>query len=116
MISIVKKERHRYILFKLIKAEDCVLSQKDILNSVWASIWKYFGLKEASKVGLWLFDINFVEGFGIIRCSHQTKEVIMTALTLITEISGNVVVISPIRTSGTIRKIKKVKELMLNKK
>jgi len=82
---------------------------------VWASIWKYFGLKEASKVGLWLLDINFADGFGVVRCSHQTKEIVMTALTLITEISGNVVILSPIKTSGTIRGIKKVKELMVTK-
>jgi RNase P/RNase MRP subunit POP5 len=79
---------------------------------VWASIWKYFGLKEASKVGLWLLDINVVNGFGIVRCSHHTKEIVMSALTLITEISGNIVIISPIKTSGTIRGIKKIKGLM----
>ncbi len=89
--------------------------QRDIINSVWASIWKYFGLKEASKVGLWLLDINFNDGLGIFRCSHSTKEVVMSALTLITEISGNKVIISPIKTSGTIRGIKKIKELMLIK-
>lgn len=89
--------------------------QRDIINSVWASIWKYFGLKEASKVGLWLLDINFNDGLGIFRCSHSTKEVVMSALTLITEISGNKVVISPMKTSGTIRSIKKIRELIVIK-
>ena len=79
---------------------------------MWASIWKYFGLKEASRVGLWLLDINFNDGLGIFRCSHSTKEVVMSALTLITEISGNKVVISPMKTSGTIRSIKKIRELI----
>ena len=89
--------------------------ERDIINSVWASIWKYFGLKEASKVGLWLLDINFNDGLGIFRCSHSTKEVVMSAITLITEISGKKVVISPMKTSGTIRNIKKIKELMVIK-
>jgi len=88
------------------------LDQRDILNSLWASIWKYFGLKEASKVGLWLLDINFVTGFGIVRCSHQTKEIVVSALTLINEISGKKIILSPIKTSGTIRSIKKIKESM----
>ncbi len=88
------------------------MDQRDILNSLWASIWKYFGLKEASKVGLWLLDINFVDGFGIVRCSHQTKEIVVSALTLITEISGKNLILSPIKTSGTIRSIKKIKESM----
>ncbi|MBY8987400.1 MAG: Rpp14/Pop5 family protein [Candidatus Lokiarchaeota archaeon] len=98
-----------------MKENDVVLDQREIVNSVWTSIWKYFGLKEASKVGLWLLDINNVEGFGIVRCSHQTKEIVMSSLTLITEISGNKVILSPIKTSGTIRSIKKIKELMLTK-
>ena len=98
-----------------MKENDVVLDQREIVNSVWTSIWKYFGLKEASKVGLWLLDINNVDGFGIVRCSHQTKEIVMSSLTLITEISGNKVILSPIKTSGTIRSIKKIKELMLTK-
>jgi len=82
---------------------------------LWASIWKYFGLKEASKVGLWLLDVNFEDNFGIVRCSHQTKEIVMTALALINEISGNRVVLSPVKTSGTIRSIKTIKKLLLIK-
>ena len=91
------------------------MDQRDILNSLWASIWKYFGLKEASKIGLWLLDIDFRDGFGIVRCSHQTKEIVLSALTLITEISGKKIVLSPIKTSGTIRSINKLKESMLIK-
>ncbi len=91
------------------------LNKQDILNSIWASLWKYFGLKEASRVGLWLVDINFLEGFGIIRCSHQTKEIVISALTLITEISGNKIILSPIKTSGTIRSIQITKNLFLDK-
>ncbi|NHJ21916.1 MAG: hypothetical protein EAX91_13295 [Candidatus Lokiarchaeota archaeon] len=113
---MVKKEKHRYILFKIIKDTTVVLNKKDIINSLWASIWKYFGLKEASKVGLWLLDVNFEDNFGIIHCSHQTKEIVMSSLTLINEISGNQVILSPIKTTGTIRNIKNVKDLMLNKK
>lgn len=92
------------------------MDSRDIINAVWTSIWKYFGLKEASRVGLWLLEINFLDGFGIVQCSHWTKEIVISALTLITEISGNNILISPIKTSGTIRGIKKVMELKLTKK
>jgi len=91
------------------------LYKQGILNSIWASLWKYFGLKEASRVGLWLVDFNFLEGFGIIRCSHHTKEIVISALTLITEISGNRIVLSPIKTSGTIRSIQTTKFFFLSK-
>jgi len=90
-------------------------NKQEILNSIWTSLWKYFGLKEASRVGLWMVDINFLEGFGIIRCSHHTKEIVISALTLITEISGNKIVLSPIKTSGTIRSIQITKNLLLDK-
>jgi len=110
---VVKSERQRYILFKVISEHNTPLNKQMILNSMWASLWKYFGLKEASKVGLWLVDINFLEGFGIIRCSHQTKEIVISALTLITEISGKKIILSPIKTSGTIRSIQITKKLFL---
>ena len=89
------------------------LNKQEILSSIWTSLWKYFGLKEASRVGLWIVDINFLEGFGIIRCSHQTKEIVISALTLITEISGNKIVLSTIKTSGTIRRIQITKKRFL---
>ncbi len=110
---MVKSERHRYILFKVISEHNTPLNKQAILNSIWTSLWKYFGLKEASRVGLWLVDINFLEGFGIIRCSHQTKEIVISALTLMTEISGQKIVLSPIKTSGTIRSIQITKKLFL---
>jgi RNase P/RNase MRP subunit POP5 len=65
-------------------------------------------LKEANKIGLWLMELNLDEDYGIMRCSHQTKEIIITALSLVKEIDGEKVILSPIRTSGTIRSLKKV--------
>ena len=97
----------------MILEHNTPLNKKEILNSIWTSLWKYFGLKEASRVGLWLVDINFLEGFGIIRSSHLTKEIVISALTLITEISGNKIVLSPIKTSGTIRRIQHIKKRLL---
>ncbi len=99
----------------MISEQNISLDKQKILNSIWGALWKYFGLKEASRVGLWLVDIDFLEGLGIIRCSHQTKEIVISALTLITEISGNKIVFSPIKTSGTIRRIQITKKLFLDR-
>jgi len=63
-------------------------------------------MKEANKIGLWLSEINLEVGYGIIRCSHLTKEIIISALTLIKEINGIKVILSPTKTSGTINSIK----------
>jgi RNase P/RNase MRP subunit POP5 len=64
-------------------------------------------MKEANKIGLWLVELNLTEDYGIIRFSHDTKEVIITALTLVQEINRKRVIFSPIKTSGTIKSLKK---------
>ncbi|MFX1387979.1 MAG: Rpp14/Pop5 family protein [Promethearchaeota archaeon] len=93
--------------FKIIKESKINLTQNLLLKSIWQSIWRYFGLKEANKIGLWLMELNLDENIGILRCSHKTKETIISALSLVKEINGNRVILSPFKTSGTIRSLKK---------
>ncbi|MFX0106302.1 MAG: Rpp14/Pop5 family protein [Candidatus Hodarchaeota archaeon] len=104
---MVGKERQRYISFKIIKESKIDLTQHSLLKSIWQSIWRYFGLKEANKIGLWLTELNLDKEYGIIRCSHKTKETLITALSLVKEINDTKVILSPIKTSGTIQSIKK---------
>ncbi len=107
MIKMVKIEKQRYILFKVIKDDSTYFEEKTFLNSIWQSIWKYFGMKGANKVGLWLLELNLENNLGIIRCTNKTKEEIITALTFIKEIDDKRVIFSPIKTSGTIKGLKK---------
>lgn len=67
-------------------------------------------MKEANKIGLWLVELNLNEFYGIIRFSHETKEIIITALTMIQEIDGKRVILSPLKTSGTLKTLKKNKK------
>ncbi|MFX1549360.1 MAG: Rpp14/Pop5 family protein [Promethearchaeota archaeon] len=92
--------------FKIIIENKIGINQKTFLKSIWRSIWRYFGLKEANKIGLWLIELNLDEEYGIIRCSHKTKEVIISALSLVKQIEGIKVIISPFKTSGTIVSLK----------
>ncbi|MFX0035060.1 MAG: Rpp14/Pop5 family protein [Candidatus Hermodarchaeota archaeon] len=103
---MVRKERQRYIFFKIIKDNKITLAQNSILKSIWKSIWRYFGMKEANKIGLWLIELDLDENYGIIRCTHKTKEIIISALTLVKEIDGIKIIISPTKTSGTIKSLK----------
>ena len=82
--------------------------KKLFLKILWNSIWKYFGMKAANKIGLWLVDYNIQKNYGILRCSHNTKEKVITALTLIKQSENERIIISPIKTAGTIKAIKKV--------
>lgn len=90
-----------------MKEDEQIIEQRDFLKNVWQSLWRYFGMKGANKIGLWL--LEFEANHGILRCSQSTKEMLITALTLIREINGKRVIISPIKTSGTIKTIKRIK-------
>jgi ribonuclease P/MRP protein subunit POP5 len=65
-------------------------------------------MNTANKIGLWLLELNWEKKFGIIRCSHITKEIVISALSLIKEINNERVIISPIKTSGTIKKVREI--------
>jgi ribonuclease P/MRP protein subunit POP5 len=106
---LVKIEKQRYVLFKIIKETDTFFDKQDILRLIWRSIWRYFGIKEANKTGLWLYKLDLKREIGIIRCSNETKEEIISALTFIKEINGKRIILSPIKTSGTIRGLKNIK-------
>ena len=115
-MMIINKERQRYILFRIFSENKSKFDQNEILKAIWQSIWRYFGLKEANKTGLWLVELDLENDYGIIRCSHQTKELVISALSLITEISSEKIIFSPIKTSGTIRSLGKIKEIIFNRK
>jgi RNase P/RNase MRP subunit POP5 len=100
------KERRRYILFKIVKENQIAFNEQVFLKILWKTIWKYFGLKVANKIGLWLIELNLEKNYGIIRCAHQTKEEIITVLTMMRCISDSRIVLSPVKTSGTIKTIK----------
>ena len=110
---MVKIERQRYILFKIIREDETHLEQQEFLKSIWQSIWRYFGMKEANKIGLWLLELNLEKNFAILRCTHKTKEILISALTFITEINKKSIILTPIKSSGTIRTIKKFKNLII---
>ena len=110
---MVKLERQRYILFKCIMEDYENLKQDSFLRLIWQSIWKYFGMKGANKIGLWLVNLNFENGFGVLRCSNETKEELITALGFIKEINGKKLIISPIKTSSSIKKIENLKEIII---
>lgn len=70
-------------------------------------------MNQANKIGLWLVELNNDENYGIIRCSHETKETVITAMTMIKEIDRKKIILSPVKTSGTIKSILKIKNLII---
>ncbi|MFO8019298.1 MAG: Rpp14/Pop5 family protein [Promethearchaeia archaeon] len=102
------KERQRYILFQIIKKKENMKVKKSIfLKTLWSSIWRYFGLKGANKMGLWLVELNNKNNYGILRVSQYSKEMAISALTLIKNINGMPIIFSTVKTSGTLKSLKK---------
>ncbi len=110
---MVKRERQRYILFKFIKEDGIFFNKQDFLREIWHSIWRYYGMRGANKAGLWLLEFSLEKNYAIMRCSHKTKEILISALTFLREINERKIIISPIKSSGTIRAIKKIKKLVI---
>ena len=106
---MIKKEKQRYILFRIITEPDnklIILSKRGFIDILWNVIWNYFGMNTANKIGLWLLKLDWKKRYGIIRCSHITKEIMISALSLINEINSERIIITPIKTSGSFNKIK----------
>lgn len=113
----MKFERQRYILFYYIVEKDIIIDGKSIINLIWKNLFRYFGIKETSKIGLWLIELNLEERWGILRFAHTSKEIVITSLGMIRYLQNSRLSIYPIKTSGTIKKIKKIlKTLQLENK
>ncbi|MEJ2250800.1 MAG: Rpp14/Pop5 family protein [Candidatus Lokiarchaeota archaeon] len=101
-------------MFKIIKAENELFDERDFIRSLWKSIWRYFGMKLANKAGIWLIKLDLNSKYGILRCSHKAKEQIITSLAMIKKIQNFQVIISPVKCSGVLNKIEKLKEEFKN--
>lgn len=104
----MKFERQRYILFYYIIEKDITIDGKSIINLIWNNLFRYFGVKETSKIGLWLVKFNLEERWGILRFSHTSKEIVITSLGMIRYFQNYRISIYPIKTSGTIKKLTKI--------
>jgi RNase P/RNase MRP subunit POP5 len=103
----IRRERQRYIFFKILKKKDISFSEREFLQSLWKNIWRYFGLKAGIKIGLWLIGLNFDEDYGIVRCTNDTKEIMISALTLVSEINNIPLILTPVKTYGTLKALKR---------
>ena len=112
----MKFEKQRYILFYYIIKKDLDINEHSITNLIWKSLFRYFGVKETSKIGLWLVDLDVEQQWGILRFAHTSKEMIITSLGMIRYLGDSQISIYPIKTSGTIKKIKKILSSLQMKK
>ncbi len=104
----MKFEKQRYILFYFIIEKDLDINEQSVTNLIWKNLFRYFGVKETSKIGLWLVDLNIEQRWGILRFAHTSKEMVIASLGMIRYFGDFRISIYPIKTSGTIKKIRKI--------
>ena len=113
----MKYKRQRYLLFYyILEKEKIEFNEKILINLIWRSISRYFGIKETSNTGLWIVELNPMEHWGILRFVHTSKENVISSLGMIRFLKDSRFSIYPVKTSGTIKKIKKFLNEIQNEK
>lgn len=102
------KEKKRYILFEVLSEEK--LSEKQIFEEITSKYKDLYGTVGLAQAGLQLTFFNSQKNQGIIRVGHKFKDNLKSSFVLIKEINNKKVLIRSIKTSGTIKKLKRVQQ------
>ncbi|MHA1793916.1 MAG: Rpp14/Pop5 family protein [Promethearchaeota archaeon] len=100
-----KKERQRYVRFRVFSREYLQLNEKIIANVIWRQFNSLFGEVESGRAGFWIVDFSTEKNEGIIRCAHRAFEKLICTMTLITVINEIEVSIDTYKTSGIMNKV-----------
>ncbi|RLE51913.1 MAG: hypothetical protein DRJ33_04920 [Candidatus Methanomethylicota archaeon] len=102
----VKLARNRYVVFKLTSLnEEQEFSVSELFNTLQNSLLKLYGEVGASEAKLKVIPTQNPTLF-IAKCSHKAVDKILTAASHITSIDGKNVIVSPVLTTGTMKKIR----------
>ena len=100
-IPLSKRERKRYILIEILNAE---INEKDFYFGFWIELLSFFGSKGLAEINprIVLYKKNKV----IIKCKRGKDTELISGLAFINKIRNKKVILNPILTSGTIKKLK----------
>jgi ribonuclease P/MRP protein subunit POP5 len=97
---LLKLYRNRYIAFKIIS--ESVFSADDIVHCIWRMLLSLFGEVGGSRTNFWLIEYSET-GYGILRCTHTSVDVMKSVLSTIIELKGFALIIDVLGISGTIK-------------
>jgi RNase P/RNase MRP subunit POP5 len=101
----MKEYRRRYVRFQLYS--DVTIDEKAVLQGLRKSVLSLYGEIILADSRLYISEYDSESGFGIVQCALQTLEQILASAVLIDSINGTSVSFQPLKTSGTIRGLKK---------
>jgi len=102
----VKLARNRYVVLKLTSFdEERAFSANELFNTLQNSLLKLYGEVGVSEAKLKVIPTQNPTLF-IAKCSHRAVDKVLAAASHITSIGDKNVIVSPILTTGTIKKIR----------
>ncbi|MFH8080389.1 MAG: Rpp14/Pop5 family protein [Candidatus Aenigmatarchaeota archaeon] len=101
------REKHRYVLFKVISEEP--IEYSDLESAIWNTMLDFLGEHGVAKTSVWLLKDrwNKDEQTCIIRCNHLSVASTIASLGLITRLGDVRVCMKILKVSGTIKGCKK---------
>jgi len=105
-LTKVKKIRRRYIVFSIISEHD--FDKRELEKAIRKKLALLYGIISLAKADpqLVFYDPRLKKG--VIRTSHVMKDYVLAALSIIRNINEKQLLIIPIKTTGTIKKAKKI--------
>jgi len=100
-IPLSKRERKRYILIEILNAD---VAEKDFYFGFWIELLGFFGSSGLAKINprVVLYKDNKV----IVKCTRGKETELIAGLAFINKIRNKRVILNPVLTSGTIKKLK----------
>ncbi len=98
----MRKNRRRYLLFHLHR-EGKPVNGKYLTTALWKSVLSLYGEVHAADSRLYLLDFDEETGVGVLQCSADSLQQIITAAAVIGVVEDTPVSFEPRRTSGTIK-------------
>lgn len=101
------RQKKRFIKIKIESEKK--LDFKEISSTLIEEILSFFGTLEFGKNGIWILrdKFNFEEQTLILKVSTKSKDKLLGVLSLIQKINSELVNITSLRTSGTLKGVEK---------
>ncbi len=101
------KRRRRYIAFYIVYEGEEPPSPQEVEKAILRAVERLGGQLSVALGRVQLVYYDPERAAGIIRCTHDTKYVVLAAMGLVRRIGRRRAVIVPVRTSGTIKRAKR---------
>ena len=100
---MLKRVKRRYLA--LLIDSDCVFTERELLDAVWAAVTRLYGEHGASQTGLAPIAFNESNKTAIIRVSLAFLQQVRASIASITRITGKDATVHVTAISGTLKSL-----------